>query len=123
MPIKIEDPSRIASPGTMPKLIDEYIGMVNTGHDGISIARMRSPSGWTEPGQEPEFDEFTVVLRGMLKVEHRGGCLEIRSGQAVVCQKGEWIRYSTPEPEGADYIAVCVPAFSPKTVHRDPEVG
>ena len=105
--------------GNKPKLIDEYIGRVNSGHAAVSVAHMRSPAGWQEPGQEPEFDEFTVVLRGLLRVEHRGGTLEVRAGQAVVANRGEWIRYSTPEPEGAEYVAICLPAFSPQTVHRD----
>jgi mannose-6-phosphate isomerase-like protein (cupin superfamily) len=119
MPTLISQPSRITAAGTKPKLIDEYIGRVNSGHESVSIAHMRSPAGWQEPGQRPEFDEFTVVLRGLLRVEHSGGMLEVRAGQAVVTPRGEWIRYSTPEPEGAEYIAVCLPAFSPDSVHRD----
>jgi len=105
--------------GNPPKLIEEYIGRVNTGEDGISIARMKSPSGWSEPGQTPEFDEYTVVLRGVLRVEHTEGAFDISAGQAVAVPSGEWVRYSTPHPEGAEYIAVCVPAFSPATVHRE----
>ena len=102
-----------------PKLIDEYVGRVNTGEDRLSVAHMRSPGGWVEPGQRPEFDEFTVVLRGALTVEHEGGSLEVKAGQAVLTRKGEWVRYSTPGEESAEYIAVCLPAFSPATVHRD----
>jgi mannose-6-phosphate isomerase-like protein (cupin superfamily) len=109
----------VQAAGTEPKLIDEYVGRVNSGDGAVSVAHMRSPAGWQEPGQTPEFDEYTVVLRGMLKVEHRGGVLEVRAGQAVITHRGEWIRYSTPEAEGAEYIAVCVPAFSMDTVHRD----
>src|SRR5262249_8261556 len=97
----------------------EYIGRVNSRHEAVSIARMHSPGGWVEPGQTPEFDEFTVVLRGLLRVEHRGGVLDVRAGQAIVAHRGEWVRYSTPEPEGADYLAICLPAFAPATVHRD----
>jgi mannose-6-phosphate isomerase-like protein (cupin superfamily) len=119
MPQRIEAPARVQAAGTKPKLIDEYIGRVVSGEKAISIAHMRSPGGWQEPGQTPEFDEYTVVLRGMLLVEHRGGSLEIRAGQAVIARRGEWIRYGTPEPDGAEYIAVCLPAFSMETVHRD----
>jgi mannose-6-phosphate isomerase-like protein (cupin superfamily) len=100
-------------------LIDEYIGRVNSGTEQVSVAHMRSPGGWQEPGQTPQFEEFTVVLRGMLRVEYRGGVLDVRAGQAVIAHPGEWVRYSTPEADGAEYIAVCVPAFSPVTVHRD----
>ena len=99
------------------KLIDEYVGRVNSGDAHISIAHMRSPAGWSEPGQQPEFDEFTVVLKGAMTVEHKGGAMEVRAGQAVLAQKGEWVRYSTPQ--GAEYVAICLPAFSPDTVHRD----
>ena len=102
-----------------PKLIDEYIGRVNSSHSALSVAHMRSPGGWQEPGQTPEFDEFTVVLRGLLRVEHHGGAIDVRAGQAVVTNRGEWVRYSTPEEDGAEYIAVCLPAFSMDTVHRD----
>jgi len=119
MPRKIDAPTRVAAAGNKPKLIDEYIGRVNSSDPVVSIAHMRSPGGWQEPGQTPEFDEYTVVLRGMLRVEHREGVLEIRAGQAVVLSSGEWVRYSTPEEEGAEYIAVCLPAFSLETVHRD----
>ena len=119
MPTLISAPTRIEAAGNKPKLIDEYLGRVNSRHETISIAHMRSPFGWVEPGQTPEFEEFTIVLKGMLRVEHQGGSLEIRAGQAVVAHAGEWVRYSTPEAEGAEYIAVCVPAFSPHTVHRD----
>ena len=115
----IEQPTRIEAAGNKPKLIDEFFGHVNSGTSEISIARMQSPSGWVEPGQTPEFDEYTVVLRGMLKVETKDGLLEVKAGQGVLTLKGEWIRYSTPGPDGAEYIAVCLPAFSPDTVHRD----
>ncbi len=118
-PHLISQPTRIAPAGNKPKLIDEYIGRVNSGTPGASVAHMHSPSGWTEPGQTPLFDEFTVVLKGMLRVEYHGGSLEVRAGQAVIAHADEWIRYSTPEPEGAEYIAVCVPAFSPESVNRD----
>lgn len=119
MPKKIGAPTRIEAAGTKPKVIDEFIGRVNTKDEGISIAHMRSPSGWAEPGQRPEFTEYTLVLRGRLRVEHLDGALEIGAGEAVVCEPGEWVRYSTPGPEGAEYVAVCVPGFSPETVHRD----
>src|SRR3569832_1035591 len=119
MPPLIAKPTRIEAAGNKPKLIDEYVGRVNSSTDAASVAQMRSPEGWLEPGQTPEFDEFTVVLKGMLRVEHKGGQLDVRAGQAVIAHKGEWIRYSTPEAGGAEYIAVCLPAFSPATVHRD----
>ena len=119
MPTVIAAPKRIAPAGTKPKLIEEYVGRVNSGTEGVSVAHMHSPAGWEEPGQTPEFDEFTVVLRGKLKVEHAGGAIEVGAGQAVIAHRGEWIRYSTPSDEGAEYIAVCLPAFSPDTVHRD----
>ncbi|ATB41345.1 hypothetical protein CYFUS_006810 [Cystobacter fuscus] len=119
MPTLIAAPTRVTAVGNKPKLIDEYIGRVNTRQAGLSVAHMRSPGGWLEPGQTPEFQEMTVVLRGLLRVEHRGGMLEVRAGQAVVTEAGEWVRYSTPEAEGAEYIAICLPAFSPDTVHRD----
>ena len=115
----IAQPTRIQAVGNKPKLIDEFVGAVNSKTLQISIARMQSPSGWQEPGQTPEFDEYTVVLHGMLRVETRNGALEVRAGQAVLTTRGEWVRYSTPGPEGAEYIAVCLPAFSPTTVHRD----
>ena len=105
--------------GNKPKLIDEYVGRLTTGDDGVSIAHMRSPAGWVEPGQTPEFDEFTVVLRGRLRVSSTEGDLDVAAGQAVVVPAGEWVRYATPDPEGAEYLAVCLPAFSPATVHRD----
>jgi mannose-6-phosphate isomerase-like protein (cupin superfamily) len=119
MPKLIEKPTRITAAGNKPKLIDEYIGRVNTGESSVSIAHMRSPGGWVEPGQRPEFDEYTLVLRGMLRVEHRGGALDVHAGQGVLVQRGEWVRYSTPGEEGAEYVAVCLPAFSPETVHRE----
>jgi mannose-6-phosphate isomerase-like protein (cupin superfamily) len=119
MPTLIPSPTRIEAAGAPPKRIDEYVGRVNSGHGQVSIAHMRSPSGWTEPGQTPEFDEFTVVLRGTLRVAHAGGFLDVDAGQAVIAQRGEWVRYSTPGPVGADYIAVCLPAFAPDTVHRE----
>lgn len=120
MPTLIEKPTHIQAAGTKPKLIDEYVGRVNTRHEQVSVAHMRSPGGWVEPGQTPEFDEFTLVLRGMLRVTHRGGVIDVRAGQAVMALRGEWVQYATPEPEGAEYVAVCLPAFSPATVHRDP---
>jgi ethanolamine utilization protein EutQ (cupin superfamily) len=119
MPDLIEGPSRVEAAGTKPKLIDEYVGRVNTGEDRVSVAHMRSPAGWVEPGQRPEFDEYTVVLDGCLHVEHEDGALDVRAGQAVLVRGGEWVRYSTPETGGASYLAVCLPAFSPDTVHRD----
>jgi mannose-6-phosphate isomerase-like protein (cupin superfamily) len=115
MPKLITEPKRIPVPGD--KLIEEYIGRVNSGHSGLSVAHMHSPPGWSEPGQTPEFDEFTLVLSGRMRVEHASGVTEVRAGQAIVAEKGEWVRYSTPE--GAEYIAICVPAFSVETVHRD----
>ena len=121
MPRIIPQPTVIDCVGTKPKQIQEFAGRVNSGHDAVSIARMVSPEGWTEPGQRPDFEEITLVLRGTLRVEHAGGQLDVRAGQAVVAEKGQWVRYSTPHPGGAEYVAVCVPAFSPDTVHRDPE--
>jgi mannose-6-phosphate isomerase-like protein (cupin superfamily) len=121
MPTLISQPTSIMSAGNKPKRIDEYIGRVNSGDSGLSIAHMRSPGGWVEPGQTPEFDEYTVVLGGLLRVEHRGGLMDVRAGQAIVVRGGEWVRYSTPEPEGAEYVAICLPAFSMDTVHRDQE--
>lgn len=119
MPILIDAPQRVTAVGTPPKRIDEYVGRVRSGTESVSVAHMRSPSGWAEPGQRPEFDEYTVVLRGVLHVDFEGGALEVRAGQAVIARRGEWVRYSTPGLEGAEYIAVCVPAFAPETVHRD----
>ena len=121
MPRLIASPTVIQAAGNLPKRIEEYAGRVNSGHDGVSVARMVSPEGWVEPGQRPEFEEITIVLKGMLHVEHEDGQLEVRAGQAVVAKPGEWVRYSTPEPGGAEYVAVCLPAFSPETVNRDPE--
>jgi len=119
MPQIIEGPKRIQAAGNKHKLIDEYIGRVNSGDSRVSIAHMRSPGGWQEPGQTPEFEEYTVVLRGMLRVEHGGGTVDVRTGQAVIVRSGEWVRYSTPEADGAEYLAICLPAFSMETVHRD----
>jgi mannose-6-phosphate isomerase-like protein (cupin superfamily) len=119
MPRLIENPTVIAGAGTKPKTIQEFAGRVNSGHAGVSVARMVSPSGWEEPGQRPEFEEITLVLKGTLRVEHEDGAIEVHAGQAVVTSPGEWVRYSTPGPEGAEYVAVCLPAFSPTTVHRD----
>jgi mannose-6-phosphate isomerase-like protein (cupin superfamily) len=122
-PILIPHPTRVEAAGNKPKLIDEYIGRVNSGTRGVSIAHMRSPGGWQEPGQTPEFDEFTVVLKGCLRVAHRDGSLDVRAGQAVIAPAGEWVRYSTPGAEGAEYFAICVPAFALETVHRDGLAG
>ena len=121
MPTLIEKPTVIQAAGNKPKQIQEFAGRVNSGHAGVSVARMVSPEGWVEPGQRPQFEEITVVLRGMLRVEYDGGALDVRAGQAVVAKPDEWIRYSSPEQGGAEYIAVCLPAFSPDTVHRDEE--
>jgi mannose-6-phosphate isomerase-like protein (cupin superfamily) len=118
-PTLILQRARIQAAGNKPKLIDEYIGRVNSATAAVSVAHMRSPGGWLEPGQTPEFEEFTVVLQGVLHVEHKHGALDVRAGQAVIAHAGEWVRYSTPEPEGAEYIAVCLPAFSMEMVHRD----
>jgi quercetin dioxygenase-like cupin family protein len=120
MPELIAKPSLVEAVGTKPKRIEEFVGRSNTGHDAVSVARMVSPSGWQEPGQRPEFEEITVVLEGMLRVEHEAGVLEVDAGQAVICHPNEWVRYSTPGPAGATYLAVCLPGFSPDTVHRDP---
>jgi len=117
---KIESPTVVPAEGTEPKIIEEYVGRVNTGDASVSVARMRSPQGWIEPAQTPEFDEYTLVLAGLLVVEHDGGRVEVRAGEAVHTKAGERVRYSTPEPGGAEYVAVCVPAFSPDTAHRDP---
>lgn len=119
MPRLIGQPTIVQAAGNKPKRIEEYVGRVNSGHGSVSVARMSSPGGWQEPGQRPEFEEITVVLRGRLRVEYEGGELEVMAGQAVVTSPGEWVRYSTPGSEGADYVAVCLPAFSPGSVHRD----
>jgi mannose-6-phosphate isomerase-like protein (cupin superfamily) len=119
MPILIATPTVVAAAGNKPKRIEEYAGRVNSGHEQVSVARMVSPQGWLEPGQRPAFEEITVVLDGMLRVEHEGGVTDVRAGQAVVAQPGEWVRYSSPEPGGAEYVAICLPAFSMDTVNRD----
>src|SRR2546421_3070660 len=121
MPTLIGQPTRIEAAGNKPKQIDEYIGRVNSQTQLASVAHMRSPGGWVEPGQTPEFDEYTIVLKGLLRVAHREGILDIQSGQAVIVHRGEWVQYSTPEPEGAEYLAVCLPAFSMDLVNRDRE--
>ena len=121
MPTLIAAPSRVEAAGSPPKLIDEFVGRANTGGSDVSVAHMRSPAGWREPAQRPEFTETTIVLRGTLRVEHDGGVLDVRAGQAVVTKPGERVRYGSPFEGGAEYIAVCVPAFSPETVHREPE--
>lgn len=123
MPRLIESPTVIAAAGNKPKKIEEYAGRVNTGHTSASVARMVSPSGWVEPGQRPEFEEITVVLKGMVHVEFEGGSMDVHAGQAVVTSPGEWVRYSSPGPDGAEYVAVCLPAFSPRTVNRDEPDG
>ena len=119
MPSLINKPTVVQAAGTKPKLIEEFVGQVNTESKDVSIARMKSPGGWVEPGQRPEFDEYTIVLSGMLRVEGENETLEVRAGQAVIVRGGEWVQYSTPEPDGAEYVAVCLPAFSMDTVHRD----
>jgi len=119
MPTLVAQPMRIQAAGNKPKLIDEYIGRVNSKTSAVSVAHMRSPEGWVEPGQRPEFDEFTVVLKGMLRVKHDGGEIDVRAGQAVIAHRGEWVQYSTPQAGGAEYIAVCLPEFSMETVQRD----
>jgi mannose-6-phosphate isomerase-like protein (cupin superfamily) len=119
MPKLIARPTVVHAVGTKPKQIEEYVGRVNSGDSAVSVAHMVSPEGWQEPGQRPEFEEITVVLKGCLRVEHAGGTLDVRAGQAVVAAPGEWVRYSSPAPGGAEYIAICLPAFSPATVHRD----
>ncbi|TAE26594.1 MAG: cupin [Candidatus Kapaibacterium sp.] len=119
MPTLIEAPSIIHAVGNKPKRIEEYIGRVNSTTDGVSVAKMTSPSGWVEPGQTPEFTEFTIVLRGEMQVESRTGTVVAKAGQAIITHPNEWVRYSTPHPDGAEYIAVCFPAFAPETVHRD----
>jgi mannose-6-phosphate isomerase-like protein (cupin superfamily) len=119
MPTVIKSPTRIEAAGNKPKIIEEFIGHVASKTSGVSVAKMTSPGGWIEPGQRPDFDEFTVVLRGVLRLDYEGGSVDVSAGQAVISHKGEWVRYSTPTDEGAEYIAVCLPAFSPGTVHRD----
>jgi mannose-6-phosphate isomerase-like protein (cupin superfamily) len=121
MPRLIAAPTRIAAAGSQPKIIEEFIGRVNSGTSAVSIARMKSPSGWTEPAQTPEFDEYTVVLAGSLRVTSRDGHVDVNAGQAIITPAGEWVQYSSPNPEGAEYVAVCLPAFSPDTVHREEE--
>ena len=121
MPKLIESPTVVEASGNKPKLIEEYVGRVNSDHQGLSVARMKSPAGWLEPGQRPDFEEITLVLRGMLRVEHEDGVIDVHAGQAIVAAPGEWVRYSSPDEGGAEYIAVCCPAFSPDTVKRDQE--
>lgn len=123
LPQLITQPTVVAAAGNKPKLIHEYLGRINTGDEGVSVARMNSPAGWAEPGQTPEFREITVVLRGELRVDHNGGFLVVAAGQALVTEPGEWVRYSTPSGDGAEYLAICLPAFSPGTVHRDLETS
>ena len=120
MPELIANATRVAAAGNKPKIIDEFVGRVNTKEEAVSVAHMRSPSGWEEPGQTPQFTEYTVVIRGTLHVEHDSGTIEVNTGQAIVTRPGEWVRYSTPGEDGAEYVAVCLPAFSPGTVRRDP---
>src|SRR5580658_6251269 len=120
-PILVAKPARVTPAGNKPKLIDEYIGRVNSETEEVSVAHMRSPGGWIEPGQTPDFEEYTIVLKGVLRVEYDGGHLDVEAGQAVISRRGEWVRYSTPGPEGAEYIAVCRPAFTLDGAHRDPE--
>ncbi|MEW6302056.1 MAG: cupin [Verrucomicrobiota bacterium] len=119
MPELIQSPTRIQAAGNKPKIIEEFIGRVNSKTEQVSVARMRSPGGWVEPGQTPEFDEYTVVLAGTLRVTHKSGVTDVAAGQAIVTRAGEWVQYSTPNPDGAEYIAVCLPAFAPNIVHRD----
>ena len=119
MPTLVRAPSVVEAAGNKPKIIEEFIGRVNSQTSGVSVARMRSPGGWVEPGQTPEFDEYTLVLKGRLRVTSKSGTLDVGAGQAVIAHKGEWIQYSTPEPDGAEYVAICLPAFSMDTVHRD----
>jgi quercetin dioxygenase-like cupin family protein len=119
MPTHIPSPKRIVAAGNKPKAIDEYVGRVNSGTTAVSVAHMKSPAGWVEPGQRPAFDEYTLVLKGLLRVEHEHGTLDVRAGQAVIAHAGEWVRYSSPEADGAEYVAVCLPAFAPDIVHRD----
>src|SRR4051812_7806351 len=119
MPRYIPSPTRIEAAGNLPKIIEEFVGRGNTGTEAVSIARMRSPAGWTEPGQTPEFDEYTLVLKGSLRVTHRDGFLDVRAGEAVITPAGEWVQYGSPGDAGAEYVAICVPAFSPGRVRRD----
>jgi mannose-6-phosphate isomerase-like protein (cupin superfamily) len=119
MPKLIQKPTQLEAAGNKPKLIEEFIGRVNSSDEKLSVARMHSPGGWIEPGQTPEFDEYTLVLAGMLRVAHAGGFTDVAAGQAIITRAGEWVKYSSPNPEGADYVAICLPAFSPQTVHRD----
>jgi mannose-6-phosphate isomerase-like protein (cupin superfamily) len=119
MPTHIIEPTQVEAVGYPPKIIREYVGRVNSRTEALSVAHMQSPAGWSEPGQRPGFDEYTVVLKGLLRVEHAAGTMDVKAGQAVIAHAGEWVRYSSPEPGGAEYIAVCLPAFSPETVHRD----
>ena len=119
MPYLIFSPTRVTAVGNKPKIIEEFVGRVNNDESRLSVARMRSPEGWLEPGQTPEFDEFTLVLNGALRVTHKSGFLDVTAGQAVVALAGEWVQYSTPSAEGAEYVAICLPAFSPESVHRD----
>jgi mannose-6-phosphate isomerase-like protein (cupin superfamily) len=121
MPEWIQGPTRVEAAGNKPKRIDEFVGRVNSREASVSIARMQSPGGWVEPGQTPDFDEYTVVLAGRLRVEHHRGVIDVNAGEAVVVRRGEWVRYSTPEADGAEYIAVCLPAFTLDGAHRDPE--
>jgi mannose-6-phosphate isomerase-like protein (cupin superfamily) len=119
VPTLLNDPTIIEAAGSKPKLIEEFVGRVNSGTSSVSVARMKSPAGWFEPGQTPEFDEFSIVLRGFLRVTSKEGSIDVGPGQAVIAHRGEWVQYSTPGKDGAEYIAVCVPAFSIETVHRD----
>jgi len=119
MPVFISSPSIVEAAGNKPKIIEEFVGRVNTGTNGVSIARMRSPGGWVEPGQIPEFDEYTIALRGSVRVMTKAGAVDVSAGKAIIVTKGEWVQYGSPEPDGAEYIAVCLPAFSPDNVHRD----
>lgn len=121
MPRLIESPVRVAAAGEPPKTIDEFVGRASDGAEAVSLAQMKSPPGWAEPGQRPEFDEYTIVLRGMVRVEHQGGVIDVGAGQAVHCRPGEWVRYSTPGADGAEYVSICLPAFSFDIVHRDAE--
>ena len=117
----IDQPAVVEAAGNKPKKIEEFIGRVRSGHESLSVARMDSPQGWVEPGQRPEFEEITLVLDGMVRVEHKGGVTDVRAGQTIISEPGEWVRYSSPGPGGARYVAICLPAFSPDIVHRDPD--